>query len=250
MNPFSLEKKVVLITGGGTGIGLGIAKAMSKAGAKVVLTGRREEVLKTAVSELAKASYYVQDISNLEAIPSFIEKIEIEQGPIHTLVNNAGIHNKAYSVDTSDETFQKVMQTNVNAVFALSRECAKKMLPRKEGNIIMISSMTGLFGIDRVPAYGTSKTAIIGMMNMFVTEWSKSNVRVNTIAPGWIESEMFFKAIETDPARKQQIVNRIAMEGFGKTEDIGNTAVYLASAAARYVTGVVIPVDGGATVNF
>ncbi|MEO7181968.1 MAG: SDR family oxidoreductase, partial [Gemmatimonadaceae bacterium] len=132
----------------------------------------------------------------------------------------------------------------------LSREAARKMIARRDGNIIMISALAGLFGIDRVSAYGTSKTAIIGMMNMFVTEFSRSNVRVNTIAPGWIESDMFFKATDADPARKQKIINRIAMEGFGKPEDIGGAAVFLASNAARYVTGVVLPVDGGAQINF
>lgn len=250
MDTFSLDQKVVVITGGGTGIGLGIAQSMSDAGAKVVITGRREPVLKKAASELENAAYYVQDVADLAAIPAFIETIENDVGPIYTLVNNAGIHNKAWSIDTSDEVFQKIMQTNVNAVFALSREVAKKMISRKEGSIIMISALAGLFGIDRVSAYGTSKTAIIGMMKMFVTEFSKSNVRVNTIAPGWIESEMFFNATETDPSRKQKIISRIAMEGFGKPEDIGNAAVFLASNAARYVTGVVLPVDGGAQVNF
>jgi gluconate 5-dehydrogenase len=165
-------------------------------------------------------------------------------------VNNAGIHNKAWAVDTPDDVFQEIMQTNVNAVFAMSREVGRKMISRRDGNVIMISALAGLFGIDRVVAYGTSKTAIIGMMNMLVTEYSKSNVRVNTIAPGWIESEMFFKATDTDPDRKQKIINRIAMEGFGKPEDIGNAAVFLASPAARYVTGVVLPVDGGARMNF
>ncbi len=250
MSAFSLSQEVVVITGGGTGIGLGIARSMSTAGARVVITGRREAVLKEAVSKMENASYYVQDVAELAAVPSFVEKIETEVGPVHTLVNNAGIHNKAWAVDTQDDVFQKIMQTNVNAVFALSREVGRKMISRQDGNIIMISALAGLFGIDRVVAYGTSKTAIIGMMNMLVTEYSKSNVRVNTIAPGWIESEMFFKATDTDPGRKQKISNRIAMEGFGKPEDIGNAAVFLASRAARYVTGVVLPVDGGARVNF
>ena len=110
--------------------------------------------------------------------------------------------------------------------------------------------MAGLFGIDRVSAYGTSKTALIGLMNNLVTEYSKDNVRVNCIAPGWIASDMFFNAIKSDPERKAKITNRIALPDFGTPEDIGNAAVFLSSAAGRYVTGVVLPVDGGATVNF
>ena len=114
----------------------------------------------------------------------------------------------------------------------------------------MISSMTGLFGIDRVVAYGTSKSALTGLINSLVTEYSKDNIRVNAIAPGWIESNMFLQAVEKDLPRKEKIINRIAMDHFGKTEDIGNAAVFLSSDAAKYITGVILPVDGGAVVNF
>jgi len=110
--------------------------------------------------------------------------------------------------------------------------------------------MAGLFGIDKVVAYSVSKTALTGLVNSLVTEYSKFNVRVNAIAPGWIESNMFLNAINQDEARKQQIINRIAMDHFGKPEDIGNAAVFLSSNAAKYVTGVILPVDGGANVNF
>jgi gluconate 5-dehydrogenase len=124
------------------------------------------------------------------------------------------------------------------------------MISRKSGSILFIGSMAGNFGIDKVVAYGTSKAALTGLMNNLVTEFSKFNVRVNTIAPGWIESEMIRKAIDADLTRKNKIVNRIAMNFFGQPEDIGNAAVYLSSPAARYVTGQVLSVDGGATVNF
>ena len=124
------------------------------------------------------------------------------------------------------------------------------MVARKSGSIIFLGSMTGIFGMDRVVAYGTSKSALTGLMNNLVTEFSKHNVRVNTIAPGWIESPMMLNAINADPQRKEKIVNRIAMEGFGKPDDVGNAAVFLSSDAARYITGIVLPVDGGAVVNF
>lgn len=248
---FNLNNKLAIITGGGTGIGLGIAKSMLTAGAKVIIVGRRKEILKEAVEELGKnASFEVQDIGVLNEIPAFVEKIESKYGPIDILVNNAGIHKKAWAVDTNDADFMNILHTNIASVFALSREVAIKMKTRKSGSILMISSMAGLFGIDRVAAYGTSKTAIIGLMNALVTEWSVDNIRINTIAPGWIASPMFFNAVNADPDRKAKIVNRIAMDGFGTPEDIGNAAVFLSSAAARYITGVVLPVDGGASVNF
>lgn len=248
---FSLENKIALVTGGGTGIGFGIATAFIEAGATVVITGRREEILKEAVQQLGKnAHYLVNDITNKKEIPSLVETIETTIGPIDILVNNAGIHYKGMAQDTSDEDFERILQTNVMSVFSLTRECAKYMLQRKKGSILMIGSMAGMFGIDKVVAYGTSKTALTGLVNALVTEYSTSNVRVNAIAPGWIESNMFLNAINNDPHRKQQITNRIAMDHFGQTSDIGNAAVFLSSEAAKYITGVILPVDGGATVNF
>lgn len=251
LSHFILKNKIALITGGGTGIGLGIASAFVDAGAKVIITGRRESVLKQACDDLGKNTFYkVMDLTEKEKIPGTISSIEQEIGPIDILVNNAGIHLKKAAQDTSDEEFAKILNTNLSTVFSLTRECARKMIERKSGAILLISSMTAIFGVDRVVAYGTSKAALTGLMNNLVTEYAPYNVRINAIAPGWIESNMFLKAIEADPERKQKIVNRIAMNGFGKPEDIGNAAIYLCSDAASYVTGVLLPVDGGAVVNF
>jgi len=251
LEAFSLAGKIALVTGGGTGIGLGISKALIDAGAQVVITGRRETVLQEAIKELGDQAFYrVNDITDKTAIPQLVQDIETNIGPIDILINNAGIHHKALAQDTSDFDFERIIQTNLLSVFSLTRECASYMLKRKSGSIIMISSMAGLFGIDKVVAYSVSKTALTGLVNTLVTEYSKSNVRVNAIAPGWIESNMFLNAINQDEKRKQQITNRIAMDHFGKPEDIGNAAVFLSSEAARYITGVILPVDGGATVNF
>lgn len=248
---FSLKGQLALVTGGGTGIGLGISKALVEAGAKVVITGRREEVLKEAVAKLGNhASYRVNDITDKSNISALVTDIESKEGAIDILVNNAGIHHKAWAQDTSDADFERVIQTNLLSVFSLTRECAKGMLERKKGAIIMIGSMAGLFGIDRVIAYSVSKTALTGLVNSLTTEYAKSNVRVNAIAPGWITSNMFLNAVNKDPERKLQITNRIAMDHFGTTEDIGNAVVFLSSEAAKYITGVILPVDGGATVNF
>jgi NAD(P)-dependent dehydrogenase (short-subunit alcohol dehydrogenase family) len=251
LSPFSLSGKIALITGGGTGIGYGISKALVGAGATVVITGRRKDVLVTASQNLGKSVYYMEhDITEKATIPKLINAVETSIGPINILVNNAGIHLKKNAQDTTDEEFEKICQTNLFSVFSLTRECAKNMINRQDGSILFIGSMAGNFGINKVVAYGTSKAALTGLMNNLVTEYSKNNVRVNTIAPGWIESDMFLNAIKSDPERKQKIVNRIAMNSFGKTEDIGNAAVFLSSPAARYITGVVLSVDGGATVNF
>ena len=208
-------------------------------------------MLEEAVASLGDNSrYIVNDIVETVNLPTLVTEIEEHIGPLDILVNNAGIHHKAWAQDTTDEDFERVLRTNLLSVFGLTRECANYMLQRKSGSILMISSMAGLFGIDRVAAYSASKTALTGLVNTLVTEYSKSNVRVNAIAPGWIESEMFLNAIDQDEDRKQKITNRIAMDHFGKPSDIGNAAVFLSSEAARYITGVILPVDGGAAVNF
>ena len=197
LDAFLLKDKLALITGGGTGIGLGIAKAFINAGARVVITGRRQEVLENAVDILGvKAAYIQNDISDHEIIPVLVHQIEEQYGPIDILVNNAGKHLKKWAQDTTDEDFFQVINTNLLSVFSLTRSCAANMLKRKKGCILMISSMTALFGMDRVVAYGVSKTALTGLINGLVTEYSKSNVRVNAIAPGWIESDIFFNAVD------------------------------------------------------
>ncbi|HEY9561780.1 MAG TPA: glucose 1-dehydrogenase [Anseongella sp.] len=251
MKTFLLENKLALITGGGSGIGFGVAQAFIAAGARVVLTGRRKDALERAVAELGpRAQYIVNDVTRHKMIPPLVAEIERDLGPIDILVNNAGAHLKKEAQQTSDDEFLQVINTNLLSVFSLTRSCADYMIRRQRGCILMISSMTALFGMDRVVAYGTSKAALTGMIRNLVCEYSLHNVRINAVAPGWIESDMFLQAVGSDPDRKRKIENRIAMNHFGKPEDIGHAAVFLCSDAARYVTGVVLPVDGGATVNF
>jgi NAD(P)-dependent dehydrogenase (short-subunit alcohol dehydrogenase family) len=247
----SLKGKIALITGGGTGIGFGIAEAFTKAGALVIITGRRESVLQSAVEKLgANAKYYVQDISIQKEIGSFIDKIENEVGGIDILVNNAGQHLKKSMSITTDEEFLSILQVHLLSAFSLSREVANRMSQRKSGNIILISSMSAVMAMSEVIAYTTAKTALIGLMRGIMAEYSLSNIRVNAIAPGWIESDMMFKAIQSDEKRRQKIMNRIPFNRFVKPQDIGNAALFLASEASAYITGVFLPVDGGAANGF
>ena len=142
------------------------------------------------------------------------------------------------------------MQTNLSSVFALTRECLKYMLVRKKGNVIMISSMAAYYGLDRVAAYSASKSAVKGMIMGLATEFSSQGIRINAIAPGFIESEMFSKAMDTDPERLRRIMSRTPAQRLGKPEDIGQAAVFLASDAASFITGVTLPVDGGNAIGF
>ncbi len=248
---FSLEGKLALITGGGSGIGFHIAQCMVQAGAKVVLTGRREIVLQEAVEKLgSKATYFVNDITQLETIPALVEAIEDKCGPIDILVNNAGINMKKFAVEVTDADFDKVVQTNLYSVFSMTRECGKRMIERKSGSIIMITSMAAIYGIDRVVAYTASKSAVGGMVKALTTEFSPYNVRINAVAPGFIETPMMLTAMNGDPSRRDKAMDRTPMGIWGKPDDVGWAAVFLASNAAKFITGVSLPVDGGNSIGF
>lgn len=250
-DPFSLKGEVALITGGGSGLGFGIARCFVEAGAKVVLIGRRGEVLKKATKTLGKsAAFEMHDITALEASGEIVRRSTKHFGSISILVNNAGIHLKKSALELTADEFNAVFQTHVAAAFALTQAVLPAMIKRKHGNILFTASMASLFGIPLVTAYSAAKTAHLGLVRSLATEVSPYGVRVNAIAPGWIKSDMMLKALDGDPARAKKILGRTPMNCFGTAEDIGLAATYLCSPAAKFVTGAVLPVDGGASIGF
>ena len=252
MNPFSLENETALITGGGTGIGLGIARCMVASGARVVLVGRREERLASACAGLGPAASVVtHDITSLEDAAALVEAAEKAAGsPVSILVNNAGTHLKKPAVETSPAEFQSVLTTHLVAAHALPRAFLPGMTERGRGSILFTSSMAAFMGVPQVIAYAAAKSAFFGMVSTLSAEHAASGIRVNAIAPGWIFSDMSRKALDSDPARKAKVLSRIQMGRMGEPADVGWAAVYLCSPAAAYITGVTLPVDGGATVGF
>ena len=252
LNVFSLNGQVALITGGATGLGLGMARCFVAAGAKVVLVGRREAELISATAELgAAASFACHDVTDFDAAESLVEKATLAAGaPPDILVNNAGIHLKKAAVETTASEFLAVLNTHVLGAHALTRAVLPGMLARRHGSILFTASMTSLIGMPKVVAYSAAKSAYVGMVRSLATEVSCENVRVNAIAPGWIDSEMLHKALAGDTARRDKILSRTPMGHFGDPDDIGWAAVYLCSAAAKFITGVVLPVDGGANIGF
>lgn len=247
MNAFRIDGQRAVVTGGGSGLGLGIAKVFVEAGAEVVIIGRNEEKLRQAQQQLGeRCSYRAFDVTKVSDIPALVQEI----GAIDILVHCAGIHLKKQALDVTDDEFLSVMNVHVMSVFALSREFAKLMVERGKGSIILISSMTAVMGMEQVVAYTTAKSAILGLQRSLVAELSQKGVRVNTIAPGWIDTPMFHKATDNDPQRKSNILRRIPMKTFGQPEDIGYAALYLSSPAGSYVNGVFLPVDAGASEAF
>jgi gluconate 5-dehydrogenase len=250
--PFNLDGELAVVTGGATGLGFGMAKSFVAAGARVVLIGRREEELRRATTALGPAAQYVRhDVTDHGGAEPLVERLlQATQTPPTILVNNAGIHLKKRAVHTTPEEFSQVLQTHVIGAHALTRALLPAMIKRRHGSVLFIASMASLFGIPEVLAYSAAKSAYLGMVRTLAAEVSPQNVRVNAIAPGWIESDMMRKALDGDPARRDKILGRTPMGHFGEAEDIGWAAVYLCSPAAKFVTGVVLPVDGGVSIGF
>lgn len=246
-NAFSLAGETALITGGGSGLGFGMAQCFVQAGAEVVIIGRSEDVLKQAVAQIGeRARYVVHDVTCLEEADALIAAT----GVVSILVNNAGMHLKKPAVDTTPDEFNTVMLTHVAAAHALTRAALPGMLARKHGNVLFTASMTALMGMPSVIAYSAAKTALVGMTRALTAEVAGSGIRVNAIAPGWIESPMLRKALDGDNVRTNKILSRTPMRRFGEPSDIGMAAVYLCSPAAKFVSGVLLPIDGGAAIGF
>jgi NAD(P)-dependent dehydrogenase (short-subunit alcohol dehydrogenase family) len=246
-----LKNKTAIITGGASGLGLAATKKFVENGIKTIIIGRNEKNLAEVTESLGNlCSYKVFDLSNLKDIPQLVEELVVAYGPIDILVNNAGINQKKPFTEVTDEEFQQVILTNLTSVFVLSREVVKLMLQEKKGCIINISSMAAQYGIPYVIAYTAAKTGIEGMTKAMAVELSPGGIRVNCVAPGFIATNMSAKALDNDPERKQKVMSRTPMGKLGLPEDVAEAIFYLSSDAAKYVTGVVLPVDGGNSIGF
>ena len=244
--------KIAIVTGGGSGIGLAIAEKFVTNGIHTIIVGRDEQKLSVAKEQLGPLCEIQScNLGDLSSIPGLVQRIMAQHGRIDILVNNAGINMKKEFTEVTDEEFQGIMQTNVTAVFALSREVVKCMLEKRtKGSIINISSMASQYGIPKVIAYTASKSAIEGMTRAMATELSPKGIRINCIAPGFIATAMSAKALDSDPERKAKAMGRTPMGEMGQPSDVGDAALFLASDASKYITGVVLPVDGGNSIGF
>jgi NAD(P)-dependent dehydrogenase (short-subunit alcohol dehydrogenase family) len=243
--------KVAVVTGGGSGIGFAIARKFTENNIQTIIIGRDVKKLNLAKKELGVLCETFQfDLTKLSEIPGLVRQIIKRFGTIDILVNNAGINLKKEFADVTDQEFQQILLTNVTAVFALSREVAHCMLEKRKGSIINISSMASQYGIPKVVAYSASKSAIEGMTRAMAVDLSPSGIRVNCIAPGFIETEMSAKALNNDKDRMRKVLSRTPIGKLGSTDDIGDAALFLALDSAKYITGVVLPVDGGNSIGF
>ena len=246
-----LEGKNILVTGGTGGLGSSIVRAFAANRATVVVVGRDTEKLARTAEELGgNILTRACDIADVPRLPAVVAEIRESVGEIDVLVNNAGINLKKEALSVTDREFDDIVRTNQSAVFSLTREVGKFMVRRRSGNIVMISSMAAHYGIPRVIAYTAAKSAVEGMTRALAVEWAPFGVRVNCVAPGFIATPMSSNALDDDHERKARVLSRTPMGRLGEPSDVAGAVVFLASAGSRYITGVVLPVDGGNAIGF
>jgi len=245
-HPFSLEGKTAIVTGGNVGLGQAIAVALAEAGADVVSTSRRpaEETGKRIQALGRKFVSVEADLSTTSPIAGIVQRTLDAFGKIDILVNNAGIIRRNDSVDFTEADWDAVIDTNLKSAFFLAQAAGRHMIGQGSGKIINIASMLSFQGGIRVPSYTASKSGLAGITKLLACEWAGKGVNVNAIAPGYMTTDNT-EALRADKARNQQILDRIPAGRWGEASDLGGAAVFLASSAADYVHGAIIPVDGG-----
>ncbi len=243
--------KIAIVTGGGSGIGYAIAEKFVSCEILTIIIGRNPQKLSKAKEKLGDLCVPVSfDLTNLKSIPGIVKQIVEKYGGVDILVNNAGINLKKEFIKVSDEEFHQIMLTNVSSIFSLSREVVKYMIKKGSGSIINISSMASQYGLPNVIAYTASKSAIEGMTRAMAVELSPKGILVNCIAPGFIATDMSGKAFDGDQERKKKVLSRTPLGKLGSPSDVAEAAYFLSSDKAGFLTGTILPVDGGNSVGF
>jgi gluconate 5-dehydrogenase len=245
---FNLAGKIALITGSGQGIGFGIAGGLGQAGATIILNGRNAERLNRAVSTLSqeglKVFGYSFDVSDSKQVDQKISTIEREVGPVDILVNNAGIQRRGPLETIEESVWREVIETNLTAVFLLSKRVVKGMIDRRSGKIINICSLMSEISRPTIAPYTASKGGVKMLTKAMAVEWAKYNIQVNGIGPGFIVTEMN-RALLDDQKFNAMVQSRTPAGRWGEPSDLMGAAVFLASRASDYITGQIIYVEGG-----
>lgn len=249
MNLFDLTGKTALVTGAKRGIGFAMAEGLAEAGADIIATSASIEPSGSAIEEAVSAlgrqcTCLPCDLSDRGALRSFVERVKSDHGTPDILVNNAGTIRRKPAAEHSDEYWDTVLDTNLDAPFFLAREFGRDMVKRGSGKIIFTASLLTFQGGITVPGYAASKGAISSLTKALANEWARHGVNVNAIAPGYIATDNT-EALRNDPDRSEAILARIPAGRWGRPEDFKGPAIFLASPAADYVHGSIYLVDGG-----
>ncbi len=245
-NPFSLEGKVALVTGGNTGLGQGIALALAQAGADVAVAGIVEatETGEQITSTGRRFLNLQANLISIEPVERLVQETVAGLGRFDILVNNAGLIRRADAVEFSEKDWDDVMNVNIKSAFFMSQAAGKHFIAQGGGKIINIASMLSFQGGIRVPSYTASKSGIAGITRLLANEWANKGINVNAIAPGYMATDNTAQ-LRADEDRSKAILDRIPAGRWGLPSDLAGAAIFLASTASDYVNGAVIPVDGG-----
>ena len=246
---FNLKGKVALVTGGNGGIGLGIARGLARAGAAVAVVGRNDEKNGLAVQELealgVKAIGIVADVTDRKQVDRAVAETVSKLGGLDILVANAGTNIRKKPQDYSEAEWHQVVDTNLTSMFMCCQAAHPEMVKRGGGKIVTIGSMTSLFGFDVAPIYAATKGAAVQLTKSLASAWAKDNIQVNSILPGWIDTDLTKRARQIIPTLHDKVVERTPAKRWGVPGDFEGIAVFLCSDASDFVTGTAIPVDGG-----
>jgi 2-dehydro-3-deoxy-D-gluconate 5-dehydrogenase len=253
MKLFDLNGKVAVVTGGNSGIGLGMARGLCDAGATVVIVARNEVKSAEAVKELeaagGKALAVTCDVTNQESIETMVRVVLERCGGIDILVNNAGTTVRKRPEDLSFQEWQSVIATNLDSAFLCSTACYETMKQRGGGKILNNGSMLSLFGSPWGSAYAASKGGLVQLTKSLATAWAQDNIQVNCFLPGWIDTPLTVAAREQVSGLNEKVLARTPAKRWGNIDDFRGIAIFLASSASDFITGTAIAVDGGFSVN-
>ena len=246
MSLFDLAGRVALVTGGNGGIGLGMALGLQQAGARIAIAGRNPQKARDALAALGPTAIFITaDVTSKAACTAMVAEATEKLGPVDILVNNAGTTVRKPPQDLTEADWALVMDTNLNAAFFACQAAYPGMKAQGHGKIINIGSVMSLAGSPYAAPYAASKAAIMNLSKALATSWAPDNIQVNTILPGWIDTELTAGARAQVAGLNEAVLARTPAARWGAPSDLAGTAVFLAARASDFVTGAAIPVDGG-----
>jgi 2-deoxy-D-gluconate 3-dehydrogenase len=250
---FDLKGRVAIVTGGNGGIGLGMARGLAAAGARVVVAARNTDKSKAAVADLAVRggeAYAIEtDVADERSVARLIDTTRQRSGRLDILVNNAGINIRKPVQDLALDEWRQVLDTNLTSAFLCCKAAYPAFKAAGGGKVINIGSMMSLFGASFAPAYGSSKGGIVQLTKSMAVAWARDNIQVNAVLPGWIDTELTQNARREVTGLHDSVLRRTPAGRWGGIDDMAGVAVFLASAASDFVTGTAIPVDGGYSIQ-
>jgi 2-deoxy-D-gluconate 3-dehydrogenase len=249
MELFDLHGKVALVTGGNGGIGLGIARGLAQAGASVAISGRNATKHSAALAALegvaGQAISIIADVTDPADVSRMVAETVEQLGRVDILIANAGMNIRKAPQDYTIEEWHQIVNTNLTSVFACCQAVYPEMQRRGGGKIVTIGSMTSLFGFDVASVYAATKGAVVQLTQSLAMAWARDNIQVNSILPGWIDTDLTKGARRAVSGLQERVVERTPAGRWGQPGDLAGAAVFLSSRASDFVTGTALPVDGG-----